>query len=159
MWLRTTKGDKTDDRQNLKPHVLFPRTWGSALVLSPWTSAGGTPAPGTPLRASLRQGRAGRALLSKPPHQPPRDGSVKLGQSQEKFSPWSCTQANKLVKRLLFPVSLQSRPFHRAMGKNVAICLEFALKGKRNQSSRTASPRACYSSADPSAALAQGATQ
>lgn len=151
--------DKTNPPSYLKPHVVFTWTWGSALVLSPWTGTGGTPAPGTRLRASLRQEHTGRALLSKPLHQPPHDGSVELEQSWEKFNPWSSTQANKLVKRLLFPPSLQSCPLHRAIGKKVAICLVFALKRKRHQSSRTASPRACYSSTDPSAALAQGATE
>ena len=150
--------DGTNPLSYPKPHMVF--TWTcSALVLARWTGAGGTPALGTPLRASLRQDRTGRALLSKPLPRPPHDGSVKLEHSWEKFSPWSSTQANKLVKCLLFPPSLQTRLLHRATGKKVAICLEFALKRKRNQSSRTASPRACYSSADPSAALAQGATQ
>lgn len=68
--------------------------------------------------------------------------SDKPGQSQERLHPLSSPQTNS--HSLSFSHSL-----HRDTGKKVAICLEFALKRKRNQSSGTASPRTCYSSTDP----------
>lgn len=82
------------------------------------------------------------------PRWPPRCWAVGLGQSWERFGPLSSTRIKKLLRCFFLPVA--SIPCTaRAAGKKVAICLEFALKSKRKQSPRTASPRTCYSSSDP----------